>query len=58
MNLNKFKKFALTTKKTQKIAGGSEPYTTCYDAATGETILVPLSQVGNYPHHHCLHPFG
>ncbi|WP_375562977.1 hypothetical protein ACE193_10775 [Bernardetia sp. OM2101] len=56
MNLNKFKKFALTTKKAQQITGGN--YAICYDAETGFNIIVPLSEVSNYPPNHCMIPAG
>ena len=54
MNLKKFKKFALTTKETQQITGGN--YAICYDPETGFNIIVPLSEVGNYPPNHCMIP--
>ena len=54
MNLNKFKKLALTTKKAQQITGGSEPFYYCYNPATGVVDLVRESQISNYPYNNCM----
>ncbi len=51
MNLKKFKKFALTTKKTQQITGGALYY--CYNEETGQYEIVDKRDLPNYPPNAC-----
>lgn len=48
MNLNKFKKFALTTKKTQQITGGVDYF--CFNVKTRTVDRIHSSQAGTYPY--------